>query len=406
MKKIIFIAAWVLLSTDFCNAQLYSSGNNSITGNNVGVGNNTPIAKLAVNGNALFSNISTPPTSSAFIRGNSVYSTALTPEYTWWNNDQTGLFHPNVNIIGFTTGGTEKMRIAANGNIGIGTIIPAEKLHVAGNIKLGNAGGQNNVGIEWYTSPWGNGFGHKIYNTDPGGQTDLRIAARHNTGTWTDMVTFTSTGNIGIGTTTPTQKLHVNNGLIMISGGSPFGGAMIVFSDNIAAGAYPNGRWGIEYEPTAKGLNFWQPWNPVTGGGGNYYMFLNNDGKIGMGIDPGTTNAFPAGYRLYVKDGIITEKIKVAIAGSANWSDYVFADDYKLRSLQEVEAFVKARKHLPGMLSAEQMVKEGNDLGATDAKLLEKIEELTLYMIELNKRVIKLEAENTILKSFVPNFKQ
>lgn len=217
--------------------------------------------------------------------------------------------------------------------------------------------------------------------------------------------TFPATGNVGIGTLTPTQKLHVNNGLIMISGGNAFGGAMIVFSDNIVPTAYPNGRWGIEYVP-GKGLNFWQPWNPNTGGGGNYYMFLNDNGRIGMGLDPTISTSFPAGYRLYVKDGILTDKVKVAVVGSANWSDYVFADDYKLKPLQEVEDFVKVNKHLPGVLSAEQMVREGNDLGATDAKLLEKIEELTLYMIALNKKVTKLEAENIALKSSVSNIKQ
>ena len=207
-----------------------------------------------------------------------------------------------------------------------------------------------------------------------------------------------STGNVGIGTTTPSQKLQVNNGLIMVSGSNSFGGPMIVFSDNIAPNAYPNGRWGIEYAPTAKGLNFWKPSNPNTaGGGGNYYMLLKDDGKIGMGVTDDNTDAnfcasaFPNGYRLYVKGGILTDKVKVAVYCSAQWADYVFAADYKLKSLDEVEAFVKANKHLPGVLSAEQMVKEGNDLGATDAKLLEKIEELTLYIIEQNKRIEQLE---------------
>jgi hypothetical protein len=217
--------------------------------------------------------------------------------------------------------------------------------------------------------------------------------------------TFPTSGNVGIGTLTPTQKLHVNNGLIMVSGPNSFGGAMIVFSDNIAPNSYPNGRWGIEYVPS-KGLNFWQPWNPNTGGGGNYYMFLNDNGKVGIGVDPTVANSFPGTYRLYVKEGILTEKVKVAVATTSNWSDYVFANDYRLKSLQEVEAFVKANKHLPGILSAEQMVKEGNDLGATDAKLLEKIEELTLYLIELNKKITKMERENDVINSTLSNLKK
>jgi Bacterial shufflon protein, N-terminal constant region len=93
----------------------------------------------------------------------------------------------------------------------------------------------------------------------------------------------------------------------------------------------------------------------------------------------------PAGYKLYVEQGILTEKVKVAIKTSANWADHVFAPGYQLTPLNEVETFIKANKHLPGVPSAETMVKEGLDVAAMDAKLLEKIEELTLHMIELKK---------------------
>lgn len=91
------------------------------------------------------------------------------------------------------------------------------------------------------------------------------------------------------------------------------------------------------------------------------------------------------GYKLYVDQGILTEKVKVAVANSANWADYVFAKEYKLMPLTEVEQFVNENKHLPNVPSAADMIKEGNDLGKTDAKLLEKIEELTLYLIEMKK---------------------
>lgn len=99
----------------------------------------------------------------------------------------------------------------------------------------------------------------------------------------------------------------------------------------------------------------------------------------------GSVAATPVGYKLFVQSGILTEKVKVAVNGSAQWADYVFHKDYKLMPLTEVEKFVKANKHLPNVPSAADMVKEGNDLGKTDAKLLEKIEELTLYLIEMKK---------------------
>lgn len=96
-------------------------------------------------------------------------------------------------------------------------------------------------------------------------------------------------------------------------------------------------------------------------------------------------------YNLLVKGGILTEKVKVALASTADWADYVFAEDYKLSPLDKVEAHLKEKKHLPNFPSAEDMVKDGLDVTKTTAKLLEKIEELTLYVIELNKKINALE---------------
>jgi len=94
----------------------------------------------------------------------------------------------------------------------------------------------------------------------------------------------------------------------------------------------------------------------------------------------------PGTYQLYVQGGILSEKVKVAVATSSDWSDYVFAKDYKLKSLKEVETFIQTNKHLPNIPSAQEVVKEGIDMAKMDAKLLEKIEELTLYMIEQDKK--------------------
>jgi hypothetical protein len=103
-------------------------------------------------------------------------------------------------------------------------------------------------------------------------------------------------------------------------------------------------------------------------------------------------------YGLYVGNGILTEKVKVAVSTTSNWSDYVFSKDYRLLSLGQVEAYVKKNKHLPGVPSAEEVVKEGIDMATMDAKLLEKIEELTLYMIEMKKESDMLKKEIEVLK--------
>jgi hypothetical protein len=91
--------------------------------------------------------------------------------------------------------------------------------------------------------------------------------------------------------------------------------------------------------------------------------------------------------------------LKVAVYNTANWSAYVFENDYNLRPLHEVDAFVKENKHLPGVPSAAEMVENGLDVATMDAKLLEKIEELTLYMIQLDRDNKALKAELEALKA-------
>jgi hypothetical protein len=103
-----------------------------------------------------------------------------------------------------------------------------------------------------------------------------------------------------------------------------------------------------------------------------------------------TTN--PNGYSLFVVGGIMCEKAKVCVKSTSDWSDYVFANDYKLLSLSEVERFIKANKHLPDVPSAEEVTKAGIDIAKMDAKLLQKIEELTLYVIEQQKQIEELKA--------------
>jgi len=124
--------------------------------------------------------------------------------------------------------------------------------------------------------------------------------------------------------------------------------------------------------------------------------FTANGSTVTPGI--GAINTFPAftagsRYRLIVQDGILTEKLKVALRNGSDWADYVFAPDYKLMPLEEVEQFTKENKHLPNVPSADDMVKDGLDVTKTSAKMMEKIEELTLYVIELNKRIKELEAK-------------
>jgi hypothetical protein len=121
--------------------------------------------------------------------------------------------------------------------------------------------------------------------------------------------------------------------------------------------------------------------NPTAG------LTVNSNVLIG---DPAAVT-LPTGYKLYVQTGILTEKVKVAIKGTSNWADYVFGKNYNMLPLSDVESFITKNKHLPGIPSAEEVVKNGVDLAEMDAKLLEKVEELTLYIIQLQKEVNALK---------------
>jgi hypothetical protein len=116
------------------------------------------------------------------------------------------------------------------------------------------------------------------------------------------------------------------------------------------------------------------------------FVVNSRTGNVGIG----TLNINDATYKLYVETGIRTRKVKVDQAG---WPDYVFHPTYQLRPLGELEQFIQQQHHLPEVPSAEEVQKNGLDLGENQAALLKKIEELTLYIIEQNKRIEKLEAK-------------
>jgi len=122
------------------------------------------------------------------------------------------------------------------------------------------------------------------------------------------------------------------------------------------------------------------------------------NGKVGIGD---LNMDMDGDYRLYVQEGILAERLRVAVKNSFDWSDYVFSDDYQLMALDCVADYIEENNHLPGIPSAEQVVQSGVDVAKMDALLLSKIEELTLYMIQLEKENKKLASElMTIKESF------
>ncbi len=124
---------------------------------------------------------------------------------------------------------------------------------------------------------------------------------------------------------------------------------------------------------------------------------ISGDGFMGGNVGIGVTDT--KGYKLAVGGSMIAERVKVKVKTA--WPDYVFAPEYQLPSLQEVAAHIKQHQHLPDMPSAKEVATEGIDLGEMNKKLLQKVEELTLYMIEYNKRISRLEIENDKLKKLI-----
>ena len=123
---------------------------------------------------------------------------------------------------------------------------------------------------------------------------------------------------------------------------------------------------------------------------GNRKMILNSNGSLGIGTV--TTGS----HKLAVEGSIGAREIKVEASG---WSDFVFENNYKLRTLEEVEQHINENGHLPEIPSEAEVTENGINLGEMNAKLLQKIEELTLYLIEQNKQNQIQQAEIEVLKS-------
>jgi hypothetical protein len=135
-------------------------------------------------------------------------------------------------------------------------------------------------------------------------------------------------------------------------------------------------------------ISGWHGWGTnlvifnVSGGDAIRFTSTGDDNFINTGnLAIGTNNA--QGYKLAVNGSAIFTSAKVKLF--ANWPDYVFDYSYNLRPLSEVEKYIRQHHHLPEVPSADDVKENGLDLGANQAILLKKIEELTLYVIELKK---------------------
>ena len=360
---------------------------------NVGLGTVTPTQKLDIIGGTRFRSLTLNNSLSRLLVSdpNGVLSyrdISSLPSDNDWLGAGTGNMY-----TGFSTD-----------KVGIGTSTPSEKLDVQGAVEIGsgnmkiNATAGDNFNISTKTNSPNPNFAIQIGNGSGGASNQpifwnnmlilngagnswcptcgVGVDAAHRA----DMV-ISQTGNIGLGTVAPSAKLEVNGSTkLLLNQNNAL--TKIVVADTNGLLAYKDAStltvndndWAIN----ANGNLI--PGSAATGG------------KVIIG-----NVTVPTGYKLAVEQGIITEKIKVAVYGTVNWADFVFDEDYKLQELNALEKYIKSNKHLPDVPSAEEVVANGIDLGKMDATLLQKVEELTLYVLQLNKKIDTISLENQTL---------
>jgi hypothetical protein len=270
----------------------------------------------------------------------------------------------------------------SGGNVGIGTSSPSSPLEVKsssstisaitwqGTIRANTSASSQYSSYGWYEN---NVLRWAAYQ-HPGHNNSLFFANAAGL----EKFAITQNGNVGIGTYTPASGLEVSSfqGGIHITdnGNSNF---LQVGGNNATSGK------GFVFRSTTNSTDLRQFSLLVTDGSTQQErVTILKNGSVGIGTP--FLDGNPNNYKLAVNGTIGARSIKVEVS---TWSDFVFEDGYKLRPLLEVEKYIAANKHLPEVPSAKEVESKGVDLGAMDAILLQKIEELTLYIIKQEKKM-------------------
>ncbi|SDF65297.1 autotransporter outer membrane beta-barrel domain-containing protein [Epilithonimonas hungarica] len=380
MRKL-FLLSFLAL-TGIANAQNWSlTGNSGISSGTNFLGttdnqslvfktNNIEWIKLTTKGRLIFQNIDNGYgwNNNLFIAGGNDFATGL-------GNTSVGL----GSLVSITTGlnntafgaNSLKPNTTGEGNTAIGV-----------NSLWNNTTGSNNTALGLNTL---SGAGTLTENTAIG----FASMARYNA---------IASNNIGYNTALGSSSL---GGVITGNYNTALGRSsltdLVSGSNNVAIGANSasglssgsnNIIIGYGASPTSSSVN-----NQLNIGN----WIRGNNGTIGIGTSNLPSDGIAGDgekYKLFVKDGIKTEKVKVEIAAANGWADYVFTKDYKLMPLKEVENYISINGHLPEVPSTEEAIQNGIELKEMNILLLKKIEELTLHLIKQDKRIEELEANN------------
>lgn len=310
------------------------------------------------------------------------------------------------------TGAGAALTNSGANNVFIGTVTGAANTSGANNTFMGWAAAPNCTTGE-YNVMLGRSAGTAVttsfYNTFVGGLTGLKttsgssntfigfgagnenVTGGNNTVTgWGAGATFNAWGNTIYGTQAGSLSLGDGNVFIGQKAGYQAGSSNVMIGANAGYNETGNSKLYIDMVSDA---NLPAASTPLIWGDFASDL-LKFNGKVGVGaVGTFPTNPLYATYKLFVTGGILTDEVRVAASASGTWADYVFADDYDLKPLAEVEAFIVKNKHLPNVPSAAQVKEDGINLADMARIQQEKIEELMLYVIDQNKQIQELKQQ-------------
>jgi hypothetical protein len=402
-----------------------------ISQNGVGVGTTTPLSKLHLFANSSLSYPQLRLTESHSDYARLKMENSVHPSAYWdiaGKADTTGanarlnFYFANSSMAG------DRMTITGVGNVGIGTTSPQAKVDIVGgdwnldagnpgDLKIGNTAYHLRIGVATSGSSAGT---VRMYSQ--GGSLML------GTNNASHMM-ITPLGNVAIGTTSTIQNrvfiqgstgstlpvLNIASGYQGTSdvkaiqtnstpatgygiGGTFVGGYRGVEARGqgttyngqvIALDAFADGSTGTRIGVYARAIGGTTNWAGYFADGN---VYVNNDLRVGSASLTGVS-----GYKLVVDGKVLAEELRIKL--SQDWPDYVFADDYPLMPLSHLEQLIKRERHLPGIPSAHEVAANGIFVGEIQTLSIQKIEELTLYLIALNKQIKILQERIAILEN-------